>query len=105
MENMGTGINKIRKLCKDQNLSLPEFGYDNFFTITFKREGVSNEGLNNRHKLIIRAITDNPGINAKNLSETIQIPVSTLERDLKHLIERKIIERKGSKKTGGYVSL
>jgi ATP-dependent DNA helicase RecG len=91
MENMGTGSNKIRKLCQDQSIALPEFRYDEFFSITFTRdissEGI-NEGLNNRQTLIKRAIANNPGINAKNFSEITKIPMSTLERDIKQLTEK-----------------
>jgi predicted HTH transcriptional regulator len=35
---MGTGIHKIRRLLKDAGCPEPEFEFDSFFTIIFKRD-------------------------------------------------------------------
>jgi len=37
VENMCTGINKIRTLLKEAGESLPEFEFGNFYTIIFPR--------------------------------------------------------------------
>src|SRR6056297_3318652 len=38
VENMGTGINKIKNLMKAANKPVPEFEFDHFFTVVFFRE-------------------------------------------------------------------
>jgi len=78
------------------------------FITTFKRKvdlyPQISEGLNEGIKSLLSYISENPGLNAINLSERIKIPLSTLERRLKTLKEKKYIIFEGSRKTGGYYS-
>jgi len=47
-----------------------------------------------------------PGLQNKELSERLNNrPVKTIERQLSFLVKMKKIERKGSKKTGGYYAV
>ena len=65
-------------------------------------EGLS-EGLNEGLKFLLRIIQENPGIQAKNLSPHLEDrPIKTIERQIKILVDKKLIERRGSRKTGGY---
>ena len=43
-----------------------------------------------------------PGISVPRLSKTTGIPAKSIERHISVLIERNLIEHRGSKKTGGY---
>jgi ATP-dependent DNA helicase RecG len=52
----------------------------------------------------LETITSNEGIQAKDLSGKLNRPIKTIERQIKELVQRKRIERKGSKKSGGYFS-
>ena len=52
--------------------------------------------------IVEEKIKETPGIKAKELSETLNIPIDTVDRFIKILTARNFIERKGSKKTGGY---
>ena len=61
-----------------------------------------NEGLNEGLTMLLETIKANPGIKAKELSEKLSRPIKTLERHIKILTEKDLIEHKGSKKTGGY---
>lgn len=48
-------------------------------------------------------IKENEGIQAKDLSVLLgNRPIKTIERQIATLIERELIERIGSRKTGGY---
>ncbi len=71
-----------------------------------KGEGVSeglNEGLNEGLKSLLTAIKDNPGIKAKDLNVILERrPIKTIERQIKTLVHNNLIERRGSRKTGGY---
>lgn len=90
---------------------LPEPIYEEIgsnFVVTFKKEkakeqGTLNEGLNEGLKTAYSAVAENPGIQAKDLSTVLKgRPIKTIERQIKKLIELELIERKGSRKTGGY---
>jgi predicted HTH transcriptional regulator len=62
-----------------------------------------NEGLSEGLISLLNEIIKKQGIQAKSLSEKLNNrPIKTVERQIKTLIERGIIERRGSKKTGGY---
>jgi len=51
-------------------------------------------------------IKENPGVRVKDLSSQLEDrPVKTIERQIKTLIEKGLIERRGSRKTGGYYPL
>jgi ATP-dependent DNA helicase RecG len=65
-----------------------------------------NEGLNEGLTTLLNAIIKNPGIQARNLSTLLNNrPIKTIERQISELTQRKFIERRGSKKTGGYFSI
>ena len=47
----------------------------------------------------------NPGLKVPGIEAETGIPSKSIERHIKVLIERKFIEHRGSKKTGGYYAL
>ena len=62
-----------------------------------------DEGLNEGLKTLLTVTSQNPGIQAKQASKLLNNrPVKTLERQIKVLVEKELIEHRGSKKTGGY---
>ena len=62
-----------------------------------------NEGLNEGLKSLHIAISSNVGIKAKDLVVVLNNrPLKTIERQIKDLIELNLIERRGSRKDGGY---
>ena len=60
------------------------------------------EGLNAGQQAVLDCIRTNPGLRVPKLSETTNIPSKSIERHISVLIERGLIEHRGSKKTGGY---
>jgi len=127
VEKMGTGIFRINRELSAAGLSDAEFCFDEHnFSITFSagkrkgnnggaeglneglNEGLSeglSEGLNEALKGLLKAIQENQGIQAKNLSAGLNRPIKTIERQIKTLTNKKLIERRGSKKAGGYWGL
>ena len=101
---MGTGINKIKQLCFENNIPEPEFLFNDFFTVIFKRNTL-NDGLNKRQKNTLKEIINYPVIKGKELSEQLNIPIDTIDRYIKVFTTKNLVERKGSKKTGGYFML
>ncbi|CAN5377771.1 hypothetical protein BH09BAC3_BH09BAC3_13400 [soil metagenome] len=62
-----------------------------------------NEGLNEGLKSLLDAVIRNPGIQARALPAKLENrPLKTVERQIKELIILELIERQGSRKTGGY---
>ena len=62
-----------------------------------------NKGLNEELKQLLEVIKKNPGIQAKDIPLYLaNRSLKTIERQLKILKEKSLIERRGSRKTGGY---
>ena len=62
-----------------------------------------NEGLNEGLKSLLQVIAKKPGLKVKEVSEKLgNRPIKTVERQIKTLVEKGLIERRWSKKTGGY---
>jgi ATP-dependent DNA helicase RecG len=111
IEKYGSGYIRIR----EELMNYPELSFEveeisGGILVTFKQrtrlsEGLSeglNEGLNEGLKSLLEMIQQTPGQQAKELSVALERPIKTLERQIKRLIDFKMIERRGSKKTGGY---
>ena len=62
-------------------------------------EGINTE-LNDNERAVLNAIITNPNHSVKKIEETTGISRATIERAIKKLKDRKIIERVGSNKTG-----
>ncbi|MFC1510421.1 ATP-binding protein [Candidatus Omnitrophota bacterium] len=119
IESWGRGTLKIINECKAKNIPAPKFvGEFGGFSVTFKKaaiikeideglnEGLNEglcEGLNEGLKSLYKAIAKKPDIQAKDLIVILDNrPLKTIERQVKKLVELNLVERKGSRKTGGY---
>ena len=96
-------------------LPLPEFRQDGFmFRSTIRKmadtrkkndgtsNGTLNGTLNEKQQEVLKFITNNPGVKALVITARLGIPRDTLNKIIKHLVDNQLIERIGSKKTGGY---
>ncbi len=57
---------------------------------------------NKRQKVVFDRIISEPGIKAKELSVKLNIPFSTIDKYIRIFLKNNSIERRGSKKIGGY---
>lgn len=130
IERYGSGIRRIRTICADYGLREPQFremgngflvtiykqrkssGYQsdvlNRALVTDQPEGFEglSKGLNEGLKSVLRLIVLHPGIQAKQLEALLSDrSLKTIERQIAVLIQQQRIERRGSRKTGGYFSL
>ena len=64
--------------------------------------GTLSGTLNERQKSVLDFIAATPGVQAQVLIDKLLIPRDTLNKIIKTLTDRGLIERRGSKKTGGY---
>ncbi len=112
VENVGTGIRRMRELMSAEGLEEPKFEIsEDWFVVVFKRpelqrregvvEGVS-EGVSRGVNLLLKAIHQNPGKRVPQLAKIVSIPPKTIERWVKQLKEEGKIEFRGSPKKGGY---
>ena len=62
----------------------------------------SSGSLNKGQQAVLDCIRSNPGLRVPKLSELTNIPSKSIERHISALIDRNLIEHRGSKKTGGY---
>jgi ATP-dependent DNA helicase RecG len=66
-----------------------------------KNDGL-NDGLNDGQQKVIQLIQENEGIKVKDISLQLNMPIDTVDRHIKVLKKMNLIERRGSRKTGGY---
>ena len=101
----------IRNLLLNENNELKN-RYLHIDSIIKKDEGINaeiNEGINAEIKLsdkqlkIIAALKENPYCTIKDLSESLSINHSTVERNIKKLRNNGIIERIGARKDGQWI--
>ena len=62
-------------------------------------------GLNPGQQAVLDCIRVHPGLKVPGIESETGIPTKSIERHIKVLIERHLIEHRGSKKTGGYHAL
>ncbi len=111
VEKLGTGINRIKKAMSDVKLPKPEFRFNTSFFVTLydktflekvSKTGGLSGGLSGGLKLLLEFIKDNQGIQIKDISRKLNKPINTLDKQIRTLVKENLIERRGSKKTGGY---
>jgi len=127
VENMGTGINKIRSLMQGAKVKPPKFEFGDFYSIIFQRESETTEEQRNKDGVdtelirndvgetsekrrsnvgetsekILKLINENRSITIAVISEKIGITTRSVERNIKKLKELSLLKRIGSDK-GGY---
>ncbi len=101
VENMGTGINKIKELCVENNVKEPDFVFNEFFTVIFKRRLSVGETVGETVGEILKLIEINPQITRNELAKKTRLSVRGIEWNLKKMKEKKLIRRIGPDK-GGY---
>ena len=112
IEQIGTGINRIKKAVKEHGQGNVEFYYNNFFIVTFTRtkkvgEKVTKKlGIKLGVKLgeneikILELMRDNKYITTKELSEHIKISTTAVDNNISKLKKKELIRRIGSPKGG-----
>lgn len=67
--------------------------------------GFPAEPLNQGQQAVLDCIKAHPGLKVPGIEAETGIPVKSIERYVKMLMSRGLIEHRGSKKTGGYYAL
>ncbi|GHT19935.1 ATP-dependent DNA helicase RecG [Bacteroidia bacterium] len=113
VEDLGSGVRKMFHYCplyvKDKT-ALPIMEEDDVFklTIPYEKKGSYNtdlERVSSNADKVLELIRVNSSITATEISQILTISPRTAKRVLSHLVSEKIIERKGSRKTGEWMIL
>jgi ATP-dependent DNA helicase RecG len=118
IERMGTGISRIRNAMTVAGLEELVFNFQKFFKVTFKRDinvgkDVGKVGLyvgkeNETTELIVsdivaktyNVIKENKTITIPELSKSLNVTERQVQRIIKKLRDKMLLERKGGRKQG-----
>ena len=103
VESYSSGFKRAYNECKNQNVGTDYEIYHDGFTFIFKRNvinNVVNNKLTEDEQLVFNLLKKNCKLTSKVLSESINKSERTVQRILKSLKDKKIIERIGD--TKGY---
>jgi len=109
IEKWGSGLKKIYKLCKENNVKLDFKILKTGFMVVFYRPGAGNaekvgekvgERLSANQDKIIEIIRDNPHMPARKISELIGISQRKVEENISKLKKKGLLKRTGSDKSG-----
>lgn len=111
VEQVGSGIGRIRDLMKTAKLPEPQFKTDGMFTVVFQRtveetvektveETVEELNLSSTAKKILDLIKEKPDSTTKSIADSLGITDKAVGYHLTKLQEIDLIYREGSKKTG-----
>ncbi|MDF1584703.1 MAG: ATP-binding protein [Methyloprofundus sp.] len=102
IEKYGSGIDKIKRLCKAHGIKQPKFEelQKGFRVILYKAtaQEKADKGIN----ALYEYIKNNSGETVSQMKERLNTPSKTLEKWIKQPRDQSKIEYRGSKKTGGY---
>jgi len=108
---MGTGINRIKKAFRDNNLPDPIFRYDSFFRVIFKRKDLLfsfrnrfrlEENPSKRMADILERLFNGEKIDVNEVSRIYSVSNRTIRNDLKKLSRLDLIRSTGTSKNKMY---
>lgn len=104
VEQIGSGIARIRDVMKDEGLTPPEFNIDGMFTVTFRRpfdfDKWVNKWVNNlseKQIIILTAIHHNPNIKKSELQQLVDFSATAIDNNIDALKGEGLLEREGTK--------
>jgi ATP-dependent DNA helicase RecG len=104
VEQIGSGISRMRDLMKEEGLRPPEFNTDGMFTVTFRRpfdfEMWVNKWVNNlseKQIIILKAIHENQEVKKSALQQLTDFSSTAIDNNLEVLKKEGLLEREGTK--------
>ncbi|WP_445720135.1 ATP-binding protein [Flavobacterium sp.] len=106
VEQIGSGITRIRDVMNDEGLTPPEFNIDGMFTVTLRRpfdfEKWVDKLTENRIN-ILKNIHENSRISIRELSDFLGLSLSAIDKNLLFLKELGLLERINGAKGGFWI--
>ncbi len=110
VEQIGSGITRIRDVMNDVGLTPPEFNIDGMFTVILRRpiefeKWVERwvDNLSENRIKILKNIHKNPKISKRELEVIIGLSGSAIDKNIDFLKNLDLLERKGNTKSGHWV--
>jgi ATP-dependent DNA helicase RecG len=114
VERIGSGIGRMRDEMKVHGLEEPEFDWNGFFRITFKRpekedqevvsvEGTANDAVSHIKSRILVLIKSGEIVRRPDVERLLHLSYATAQRHLANLVKKGLIIFEGAPKTGKYV--
>lgn len=110
VEQIGSGISRMRDLMKEEGLTPPEFIFDGMFTVIFRRpiefeKWVERwvDNLSENRIKILKNIHKNPKISKRELEVIIDLSGSAIDKNIDFLKNLELLERKGNTKSGHWI--
>ena len=107
VEQVGSGIGRMRELMIEADLTEPDFNTEGMFTVTVRRPFDFNkwvdkwvENLTNNRVNIIKAIHENSKVSKRELEDKVGLSATAIDNNLDALKDLGLIERVGSAKGG-----
>lgn len=107
VEQIGSGITRIRDVMNDEGLTPPEFNIDGMFTVTLRRpfdfeKWVEKwvEKLTDNRVKILREVHNNHKVTKKELEQLVGISASAIDNNIDILKDLGLLSREGSDKGG-----
>jgi ATP-dependent DNA helicase RecG len=100
VEQLGSGIGRIKDQMKVANLPVPIFKTDGMFTAVLHR--TVEKTVEETVEIILKAMRENPKITAKDLEVLTGLTRRGVEYHIDKLKKAKIIKRVGSTKGGSW---
>lgn len=107
VEQIGSGISRMRDLMIEADLTEPEFSTEGIFTVTVRRPFDFNkwvdkwvDNLTDNRVNIIKAIHENGKVSKRELEDKIGLSATAIDNNLDALKDLGLIERVGSAKGG-----
>lgn len=104
VEQIGSGIGRIKDLMQEHGLPIPQFSYEGMFSVVLNRpfdfdKWVNKwvDNLTDNRVAIIKAIYNNQKVTKKELENIVGIGATALDNNLTYLKEIGLIERVGTK--------
>jgi ATP-dependent DNA helicase RecG len=104
VEQIGSGIGRIKDLMQEHGLPLPQFSFDGMFSVVLNRPIDFDKWVNkwvnsltDNRIAILRAINNNNKVTKKELESSVGIGSTSLDKNLDVLKELGIVERIGTK--------
>jgi ATP-dependent DNA helicase RecG len=104
VEQIGSGISRMRDLMEEEGLTPPEFNTDGMFTVTFRRpfdfEIWVNKWVNNlseKQIVILTAIHNNNKIKKATLQQLVDFSATAIDNNIDDLKKEGLLEREGTK--------
>ena len=102
VKEFGEGVDRMFKEMAAAGLPAPEYSDNAFMLNATIRNGAINEAikLSPNQKAVLKAIMETPSITKQTLCDITSLGKSTIDRAIKALKEKGLIQRVGSNKSG-----